>query len=169
MACPGARDIHVVDGFQNPEEQQPNAHACGKQHGKPLDIGILGLGIRATQPNFRHRQENQGDAEYHEEIDNDHEEPVKPGGRKVAHSQKDGPGLIRKQKRYQNECNGKKPGDHEHRIMYVKSEWPQLAVDIVLPDLEVGLELVICRDRICHGSSCLWISPMPSHFRSISR
>ena len=78
----------VLDRLQHAEEHQPDAGAGGKEHGAPTDKGILGNGCPPAEPHLAERGDDEKQAEQHDEVGAQQEQPVELGG-------EPGPGIAK--------------------------------------------------------------------------
>ena len=70
-------------GLGDPVEHQANAHAGGEEHREPSEIAVVRCGFRSAETDSPERREDEADADDHEDIAGQQEEPVEIAGQEV--------------------------------------------------------------------------------------
>ena len=84
----GQRRGEMRDGLSNAVEDQPDAHARAKQHGKPRYVGILRACGLSSQPDPAERRDRHGNTEQQHQIADRQQEPVEVRYRRSAQPRK---------------------------------------------------------------------------------
>jgi hypothetical protein len=126
----------MAQRFRNAIEHEADAHASGKQHREPGHIAVVGQRIRPTKSDATERRHDQTQADQHEEIACQQEEPVEMSREEIAQP---GEGRLERglegerQECEQDDGNG---GDAKDHIVDIEFEDKTSAkADIVLSDL----------------------------------
>ena len=128
----------IVHRLQHPEKQQSDGDSRREDHGEPGDGGVIGPGVPAAYAHPAHGRENQEDAEQEAQVGDDHEKPVELNGNPLAGQGKRHRRFFLKQQNPRYESQYRDPGDHEHRNVYVQTEY----LEIVPPGDGVPLAAV---------------------------
>ena len=70
------RVLKVGHRLEHAKKQKPDSHACGKEHGKPCRVGIIGLCIFPTEAHLAEWRDSHKRAKEQDEVGGDHEQPI---------------------------------------------------------------------------------------------
>ena len=129
----GSRDRHVVDRLEHAEEHQPDAHAGREEHREPADIGVIGLGVLAAQPDAAPGADDQEQAEQHEDVRREQEEPVEGAGQRGPQPAEEALGLLGQRQRVEHEGHDGEPGDQKTGLWTSKPNGPKLPSTLSWP------------------------------------
>ena len=133
-------DCHVIDGFQHPEEHQPDPHPGREKHREPADIGVIGRRLLPAQADRAQRADDQEQAEADEDVRRAKEEPVEGRGQPWPQPAEEGRRLFRQRQRVKDEGHDGQRRDQKDRVVNVEAERPQIAFKVVLTDRVIGID-----------------------------
>ena len=151
-----AGNRHVINRLQDAEEHQANAHPGGEQHGEPAGVGEIGGRFLSAQSDLAPGADDQEQAEEHEDIGRAQEEPVEGGRQPRSKPAEKRTRLFGQRQGVKNEGYDGQPRNHEHGVVDVKTEGAELALDIVLSDLVIGVDQF--RLSLRDGNACDFFS-----------
>ena len=150
------RNRHVIDGLEHAEEHQADAHAGREQHREPAGVAVVGARLLAAEPDAAPGADDQEQAEQHEDVGGAHEEPVEGAGQRRPQPAEERGRLLGRQQRVKHESDDRQAGYQEDRIVDVEAEGAELPLQIVLTDLEIGVDDVGRTFRLGNaGGACL--------------
>jgi hypothetical protein len=133
MRAPSSVRAAAFNGV--PPEHQADAHARREQHGEPRHVREFRLRVLAADADLADRQHDQHQAEDHEDVAADHEQPVEIRDRPALGAVERDLGIARHDQRADHEDQHEQTGDPEYGMVYVDP----VSLQVVLSDLIIRL------------------------------
>ncbi len=121
-------------------EHEADAHSGRKKHGEPASIAVIGRGVPAADPHLAQGRDDQAQADQHEDIARQQEEPVEGRGEEIPHAGKDRTDGVLEGHGDDDESHHRQARHGKDWVVDVQTQ----KLDVVLTDLVIGLDQV-CR------------------------
>jgi len=129
-------------GFRNTVEHQANTHARSEQHRKPPNVGEVGCGLGTTDSYLGQRRENQDNAQDHEDIGCEQENPAQVRCEVIEDALKDGLNLVLQRQRNDDEEEYGNGRDGKHLAMQVDLNTADAPGVVVLTNLIIRIDQI---------------------------